>query len=251
MKVLIVGSSISGGLYRAMKSGLFQSDAFNPSFYVISGGTGPYLKVTDGFMQLVMKIDAYPPYSVPDGIDKLPLDHWDVIVISALGLVDSGFGAIDPIKLEAVVAEYDPIVEPDGPPLVSEACMAELVALGLRQQLGVRFLQQLGKTFKGRIIVQPFPLPSIALMDRDDWRFGARYRDRLGAHHFLCRTRDQAIAALCAEAGAELLDLPDPSWRSDGFTPLELSKAADCLHPTEAYGALVLQQIADRIGAVG
>lgn len=241
MRLLVLGNSQAGALFSAYADR--QLANIKIDFLVIPGGTGPTLTIRDGRPVPTRFVPEYPPYYSDSYVKSTVVSDYDAILISALGYVEGGFAFRNPISLQGLVAEFGPRKNDLAERLVSIAVLREIVWNGLKLQHGFTFLNELRACYSRRIIVQPFPLPSDAVRDRTDWNLAVCYEDPVAAHTQICSFRDDAVKALCLTAGAELLDLPDPSWRRSGFTPRALMRERDGIHMEKSYGHLVLDQI--------
>lgn len=252
MRVLVAGNSQAGCLRLALAGGLAAPDpALDLEFLVVPGGTGPYLAVEDGRLAVTLKNERFPAYRFPPDAPDRPLADYDAVLVSALGYVDGGFAYENPVTAQGQLAEYGPKRMEPRRPLLSKSCYTEIVEHGLRSQRGFTFLRGLRAAFAGPVLVQPFPYPSDALAEREDWSLRQSHEDFLGAHRFLCRARDDRLAALCRALDVELLPCPDPAWQESCFTPRALMRDADCIHAEGAYGALVLRQVSQALHAGG
>lgn len=239
MNVLIVGNSQAGCLKRAEAETPAASRAVSLHFHVVPGGTGPYLTVRDDRLQKTEAGRNFEARIFPPGAETMALSEFDAIVVSALGYIDGGFKFHNPIVSGAVLAEFEPI--DNTREIVSEACHSLLVKSGLERQPGVKLLRSLAESYRGRILVQPFPYPSKSLRDRPDWSLRTLYGNYLGAHAWLHAAKDAALAALCEETGAELLAYP--ARDEEFWTNADLVRDSDLIHVNEKYGSFVLAQI--------
>ncbi|MFN3628236.1 MAG: hypothetical protein ACK4S3_10220, partial [Parvibaculum sp.] len=89
MRLLVVGNSQAGVLKQAHDIDP-KVLGVSPFFYVVPGGTGPYLRVENDRLVVTMSIDAFPPRIDPPEANA-PLSSFDAIVVSALGYADGGF----------------------------------------------------------------------------------------------------------------------------------------------------------------
>jgi hypothetical protein len=248
MTALVAGNSQAGALRLAIKEGLLDGeDVIRPHFYVIPGGTGPTFAVVDGKLCVTAFNGKFPPYAAPPEVTNRPLDEYQVVFVSALGFVDGGFLYQNPIIRQGYVAEFCPRAERPDRPLLSRACFGDIVRSALLSQPGFVFLRQLRAAYKGKIVVQPFPYSSSYLAEREDWELRTQYEDFLGFNRFLFSLRDAALRDICSGLGVDLLPLPDEEWAKDAFTPRELMRDSDGLHPLPAYGAMVLRQFTSHL----
>lgn len=243
MKVLIAGNSQVGPLKVAHSAGSYDpSSGIVFEFYAVPGALGPSFDICDDRLKPIKFNAEYPPYATP-AAKETPLSTYDAVVVSALGYVDGGFAYWNDISLQSVVAEFKPHRVTATSPLVAQSCFKEILAFGLERHEGVQFLRKLSKSYSGRILVQPFPYASDALIDHAGWHVRSRYVDVLGFNRFLNDARDEIIQSICDETGAKMLPRPMLSAREAAFTPAHLMSERDCLHPTEEYGAHVLEII--------
>lgn len=248
MRVLVAGNSQAAALRLALKGGLLKDSlAIRPEFYVVPGGGGPYFTIADGRLAVTAFNRQFPPYTDPPDVASRQIGEYDAVVVSALGFVDGGFLYGNLIPEQGYVAEFLPRQEQPGRPLISRACLADMMRPGLMRQAGFVFLEKLRTEYAGPVLVQPFPYPSDYLIEREDWKVRQWYHDFIGFSRFLQGLRDAALQEICAGLGVTLLAAPDPSWSAQGFTPRALMRDSDGLHPMPAYGAMVWQQVRDRL----
>lgn len=251
MKVLVAGNSQAGALRLALREGLLDGEqVIRPDFYVVPGGTGPTFTLKDRKLVVTGFNEKFPPYMDPPSVEDRVLDDYDAILVSALGYVDGGFLYENPIPRQGYVAEFLPREGRPERPLISRACLADIMRPALMRQAGFVFLQLLRREFKGRIMVQPFPYSSAYLAEREDWEIRRCYEDFIGFNRYLFELRDKALSEICTDLGVELLDPPDPSWSSEAFTPRALMRDSDGLHPLPTYGAMVLRQVTKQLNRV-
>lgn len=245
MKILVAGNSQAGALRLAVTSGLLGgAGAIRPHFFVVPGGTGPQFILKDRRLIVTSFNEKFPPYTDPAEISKPLIDDYDAIIVSALGYVDGGFLYLNAITHQGYLAEFRPRLGIPDRPLLSETVFTEVVKTALLLQPGFVFLKALAGEFRGRILVQPFPYSSSYLTEREDWELRRLYEDFLGFNRFLFRVRDVLLREICDDLGVELLPPPDPAWAVNAFTPRELMRESDGVHPMPEYGAMVLRQIA-------
>lgn len=242
MRILIVGNSQAGVLKSANDAtpGILDADLF---FFVVPGGTGPYMRAENDRLIVTSSIEGYPPRISPPEADS-PISTFDAVVVSALGYADGGWRYQNPITTSAFVPDFGPTASGE---LVSPAAFRQVVFGGLQQQKGFGFLDTLRATYSGPIIVQPFPRLSERLPEREDWQLRRDYTDFLGMHHLIESARCEFLAAKAKELNAVVLPFPfeDPWW-----TPAAMIRDDDMVHVNIKYGALVLQQIADALKGI-
>lgn len=243
MRLLIVGNSQAGVLKEAHSA---SSDLLElePYFYVVPGGTGPYLRVHNDRLLVTMSIENFPPRIEPEGADA-PLSSFDAIVVSALGYADGGFRFQNPITAAANVPDFRPFESRN---LVSASAFAQIVNAGLGGQRGFLFLESLRASYSGPIILQPFPRPSAALQDHPNWGLKCQYSDFVGMHRLIERARTDYLGLRARQLDLSLLPFPfdDPLW-----TPSEFMRSGDLIHAGPAYGAIVLSQISAVLRTLG
>lgn len=244
MKVLVAGNSQAGALRLALKEGLLDGeDVIRPDFYVVPGGEGPPFIIRDGKLVVTDFIPNHPPYIDPPQAGNRQVDEYDAILVSALGYVDGGFLFKNTITHQGSVADFSPREDWPVRRLISRSCMADIMRPALMLQSGFVFLRMLRESYKGRILVQPFPYSSAYMAEREDWAVRREYEDYLGFNRFLFGLRDAALRDICTDLHVDLLGPPDPAWSTDAFTPRSLMRDSDGLHPLGPYGAMVLRQV--------
>lgn len=244
MKILIVGNSQATPLKLANDRFASRLDL---NFFVVPGGHGPYLSIKDDKLVVDIRNEKHPAYAFPEDVPDRPLSDFDIIVVSALGYVDGGFAFKNPITTLATLAEFDPIGEATGRELVSRSCYATLVAERLRSHHGMRFLHQLVATVSAPVFVQPFPFPGKALRAHPDWGLARDYANPEGAHAFFCQARAKALKEICDPLGTRILPYPEPVWSQSCFSPTELMRETDLIHPNLEHGRMLLEQLETEI----
>ena len=242
MKVLVLGNSQAGALKRAYETRATRDSGIDLHFYVIPGGVGPDLDIVDDRLVLGAVSPKYPPYVLPVGTDTMPLSSFDAILVSALGYVDGGYAYKNAITVSGVLAEFGPRGPATVRAPVSDSCFAEMLAEGLEQQPGVRALRRLCSACGRPIFVQPFPHLSDQVAEHPDWGLAQWYDDPLGAHRVMAEAKEAALAALAEGTGARLLPYPVPH-DANRMTPRAMMRETDGVHQSDAYGALVLDQL--------
>jgi hypothetical protein len=243
MRLLIVGNSQAGVLKTAHDANP-SILGFDPFFYVVPGGTGPYMKAENDRMIVTGTIEGYPPRIHPPEADS-PLSTFDAVVVSALGYADGGWRYQNPITSSAFVPDFGPTAMGE---LASPAAFRLIVHGGLQQQLGFLFLDSLRATYSGPIIIHPFPRLCERLQHREDWQLRRDYTDYLGMHRLIERARCEFLTSKSEALNATLLPFPfdDPWW-----TPADMMRDDDMVHVNAKYGTLVLQQVADALKNLG
>jgi hypothetical protein len=253
MKILITGNSQAGCLKRALDS---SSEDQYPSlkkadWIVVPGGWGPSLKLNNERIEIHNFDPRHPPrYHPSESILNTLVGEYDLIVVSALGYIDGGFKYLNPISTIANISPAGLEVRDDSiaPVPVSGSCFYEIAAAKFCPgMVGFNFLRQLRNSFGGKIIVQPFPLLSEEILNRDDWHLARIYKDPVAANQFMLKIKDDFLSSICSELSCCLLSYPNSQWREAGFSPREYIHAYDCHHPTDSYGALILAQLESQI----
>lgn len=248
MKVLIAGNSQASALFRSSRNTSLSAEV-QFYFYVIPGGGGPHFSIEDGYLQALNFNKQYPPYMHPPGTDKIPLAEFDAVVISALGYIDGGFLYRNPIATQGLLSEFGPKQNSHVSALISRSCLREVVREGLERQAGFQFLRNLSTRYDGIVMVQPFPYLSEFVRSHEEWKLRELYDDYVGFSKFLSGIRDDVVADICAQCGADFLGYPDPTIPLEGFTPRHMMRDNDGLHPEGVYGAEVVRQIVERLRA--
>ncbi len=248
MKILILGNSQAGSLkkaYDAHKSII--GDVGEIYFYVLPGGTGPYLKVVDDRFVQTVPNSKNPPYADPPETPEMPISSFDAIVISALGYVDGGACYDSLMQRRAVLPEFGPIGAFQEEEFVSDHCYQQLFMNAWRTgHQGFILAASLKNNFDGPVFVQPFPHISSAIQEQEDWELRKLYKNYLGAHAFFTDTKESSLRSFEKEFGFTLLDYPAQTEDGAGFTDAKFM-IGDFVHPTPEYGALVLDQIAKAV----
>jgi hypothetical protein len=245
VKILFVGNSQLGCLKLAFDETPDVLHGHEIHFQVFPGGEGPSFDLEGGKLVPIQEAvnPNFPPRVSPEEAAELPVDAYDVIVVSALGYVDGGFYYKNPATLQGQLHGYGPKTNDLSNRPLSAACYRSLISGCLRGQDGFKFLSRLRASFRSRIIVQPFPLMSEIVRDHPGWSLNRMYEDPIGAHRFITQARDEVLAAACDSVSAVLLPHPDASWKDQLFTPRELMGKGDGLHPLPPYGEMVLRQV--------
>lgn len=247
MKVLIVGNSQASCLKTAhdLHPGILGSVA-DIYFYVVPGGHGPAFSIENDCLNVPKGTfnPDFPPRVYPESTVTTLLSEYNAIVISALGYVDGGFVFNNPIVRQGVVHDFSPKENGITNRPLSRRCYNQLVHSALTAQQGFQFLVRLRKHYSKKIILQPFPMISIAIRHHSDWPLNQLYEDSQAAHEFFSESRDVFLRKICTDLSVDLLPYPREEWLNDHFTPTEFMNTKDGLHPNEVYGKMVNEQIA-------
>lgn len=245
----MVGTSDAAPLLRAhMADPSILAGCAEVGFIAVPGGGGPSVVVSGDRLVVGDGSSGHAAYAWPVTLDVGSIRAWDVVVISALGLVDTGyaynfFGAQQGLLFDCRPKPHDRL------PLMSRACYRAVVAAMLDGHAGVQFTRSLRAATDARVIIQPTPLLSAEVPNHDDWLLARLYDDPLRANAFFTDARLAFLETLADGIKADLLPFPNEGWKASGFTPAEFMDPRDGVHGNEAYGHLVLQQIADRLAA--
>ena len=249
MKILFIGNSQLSCIKLAFDKdpGLFASHSV--SFYVFPGGVGPHFEIENLKLRVLKwAINSdFPPYAWPPGAEHVPVDDYDLIVVSALGNIYGSFAYPSFIPRQGLLHSFDPKITLIVNRHLSASCFRRLIHSALDNQGGFKFLEQLKSIYSGQIIVQPFPLVSSMLASHPEWVLNQLYEKSLAAHQFFYRCRDEYLSHVCRHQNTHLLGYPITSWTKDYLTPEALMSQVDGLHPNPAYGRLVLEQVANVI----
>lgn len=245
-KGLVIGNSQVGAL--RMADAHFAPKA-SVEYLSLPGGNGPKLRFQDGRVlpdQAAKLIKAEPDHLANGAV----LAEYDFIVFSALGLAAPRAENAGHIANRFQVAGFAPSIasKADDRAFASKGFMAEAIGASLRRMAASHSLRALAQNFKGPIYVQPFPIPNELLAGRDDsttflpGRYGYALGQFQGWYH---RVQFDALADLVGTCGdhVRLLEYPDESWLTSGFTPKSYAQGQDCWHMNDSYGALVIGQI--------
>jgi hypothetical protein len=246
MKILFAGNSQVSCLINAyVKNRDVLIGGAVPSFYCVPGGWGPNLSVRDGAIVLAPNAidNRYPPYVFPSEARDFKVNDYDVVVISALGMIGLGyqsgydlatFGQLYGFGRGSGVGVNVPI---------TESYFRDAIDCEVRLQGGVKFLYELRNSFPNKIIVQMFPLVSDALLDQPEWQINKLYSDVRGFVRFTNGVTYAVMKKITDECGATLLNCPNEDWVKAGFTPREYFDGEDGVHPNEKYARLVFGQL--------
>lgn len=196
--------------------------------------------------EINVKIPNHPAYFKPDSAPNIPVQEYDVIVVSALGRIFGGIGAADPIFEQGALVRFGPRENDVTDRLISDSCLNEVAVSWLERHQGIQLLRSLRNRTSVSIIVQPFPYYSEQVLEHPDWQMTKLYKEAFDAN-FYSRLKDSYLRDICGSLGVKLLDYPDPEWSDRWLTPKELCRAPDLLHPTEEYGRQVLAQCRDAL----
>lgn len=252
MKILLVGNSQLACLKKAHDlDGTILGKIRDVHFFVTPGGTGPYLEISDDLLLRVKKgglNPKFPPREYPDGVSKIPIIDYGAIVVSALGYLDGGYYYPNSITRQGVLNEFGPKPNQISNRPLSKSCYRRVIESSLLSQPGFLFLRELRERYRGKIIVQPFPLLSSSIAIHPNWPLNQMYESPREAHIFFSSSRDDFMEKLSKSHSFDLLAYPSDEWKQNCFTPSEFIGSPDGLHPDEKYGMLVIKQIARLLG---
>lgn len=248
MEILVAGNSQAVGLKWAYEANPhLLGSRVRLSFYVTPGGHGPYFDIRSGQLQVATDC-PFPAFAVPQETPGRPIDSYDAVVVSALGYVDGGYHYSTNLYQHGLLFGFDPKPNDLVERLISRACFTRSLLAALDSLPGSRFLHDLRRSYRGPVLVQPFPLLSEAVKEHDGWPLRRMYKDYLGMHRFLCQQTGRYLEALCHETETTLLPYPNQNWVEAQFTPREYMDPNDGFHGYSAYGALVFEQVARHLG---
>lgn len=246
MRLLVLGTSDAGALLRAhLNDRSLLAHCDEVAFFAIPGGTGPDVELRGDRLVVREGASDHAAFKWPSRLELTSLREWDVVVISALGLVDTGYAYDFCGTQQGLLFDCRPRATAQLP-LVSRACYRSTVHAMLARHAGVRFARDLRAALGGRVLIQPTPLLSSDVPEHEGWPLTRLYEEAGRANRFFTETRLAFLEQFAAGIGAELLPIPDPTWLRDGFTPAALMDPRDGVHGNEHYGRLVLLQIAER-----
>jgi hypothetical protein len=249
VKLLIIGNSQAGALKRAWEArhNAAETTGIEMFFNVIPGGIGPDFQVVDGRLAVGSHGEKFPPYCTPPVTIDMSLNDFDAILISALGHFDGGFAYTNQITRAAVLADCGPRGEALKRAPVSDSCMGDLMAEMLELQPGIRTLRRVCAAYAGPIYVQRFPRISEAILEHANWGLRLWYEAPAKAHRILAELRDSAMEEIANDTGARLLDYPEFD-HPRGFSPRAMMRDSDCIHQSDAYADLIIDQLCERLG---
>lgn len=240
MNGIVIGNSQVGSLKNGVAA-LEKELALQ--FYSVPGGNGPKLKMKQG---RVVAAGKAPPIAGPRALEEtgVLLSEYDFIIYSGWGL--SALRAQNPAHLLNLftLAEMS-CARPTGQQLVSRGFLAAAINAEVRRIAGTAALQMLRRGFDGPIIVQPFPLPTSGVLNREDCSLSEQYGADAGAFLSWYYTQQyKVLQEITEEIGGAtiLLPYPDSDWLAAGFTPDEYAQGGDCWHMNAAHGGVVLVQ---------
>jgi hypothetical protein len=247
MKILIAGNSQVAPLKQAYwQAPQIVGSLGEVHFFAINGGIGPAFTINSGCLA-VAGANRPPPFVDPKAAIGQPVVSYDVVIVCALGFIDGGTKYPNVLLTkQGILFEFGPKENQFSDRLLSSGCYKQVIGDMLLNQPGFRFLATLRENFAGRIIVQPFPLLSSAIPKDPNWPMNQMYERPLDAHRFFQSRRDEFLAEFCS-GSMELLPYPRSEWTDSYFTPDELMRSTDGVHMNEAYGKMVLEQVAEQI----
>ncbi|WP_069301057.1 SGNH/GDSL hydrolase family protein [Neptunicoccus sediminis] len=243
MKLLVIGNSQAGAIKRAYDSRQpeFNTGGIEWFFYVVPGGFGPDFTIADGKLILGARSEKSPPFIKPKGTEKIPLDEFDAVFVSALGNTVGSYTYNNYFVQAGVLAECEPRGRALSLPPVSDHCYSSMIQALLERQSGIKTLRRISAAFDGPIYVQRFPLLSDAVRENPAWRLRQWYTKPIKAYNFLATECAMALATIAKETGAILLDYPDID-HPNGMSPQELMRD-DCIHQSDVYAGMILDQL--------
>lgn len=239
MKGIVIGNSQAGALREAAG----KTDKFD--FYSIPGGNGPNLiRKNKRFFPANSGVTIFsaPSHLSNEGIN---LENYDYIIYSGFGLSAPRNQNRNHLLNQLVLAELAQEVFYTQQS-VSRAFMASAIRITLESMPVTWTLKAICRVFSGKILVQPFPLPTASVFARTDNNLLKNYGDK--KNEFLSWYFAEQYFSMCEiikqmPNNAVLLEYPNSEWLEKGFTPDEFSRGGDCWHMNAMYGELVLQQV--------
>jgi hypothetical protein len=256
MRICIIGNSHAAALKLALgRSSVIGNCTFD--FYVVPGGHGPQLTLDGGRLRPLAAdgpIQSTVPGAVLNGLDLGP---FDALVVSACGLVAARNENVVPnpachplgtVFLANCVATGE-MPAPAGKQFASIAVFEAVVESYVRQHASTQFARLLAGSFRGKVLLQPWPVPNRALRENSSWFINVAYGSAgQQVWHDFVLAQYHALEAVTAELGSSftLLPYPLPDPLREGFVAAELCET-DPWHGNEKYGELVLTQVCERL----
>jgi hypothetical protein len=249
MKLLVVGNSQAAALRRAVADSLppgatgpAHHGPFAVSFYVLPGADGPKLRRDGGRLKpKTADRDALTTVggAVADGIDPTV---FDALLVSAAGLPPDR-GRPGHVVTDLTLAERVPDAEAG----VSHALFARAMVASYAAGNAWKSITLLRGTFPGPLLVEPWALPTAAVLTRGESAAARRYGPAFFAWYG--EAQDAMLTELVARdlPGARLLHRPSAAAGSPGFTA-DAFRTGDPWHMNGDYGRLVLAEAAAALG---
>lgn len=253
MKILVIGNSQAACLYSAFNSPHSSISLLKDADWIIApSGQGPSIILENGCarassLDQSLRLRMHPS----DSVLKKQVYNYDLIIVSALGWFDGGHQWSTSITHgHTHLPSTFRLCNNREFNVISHRCFQEVIFARLSQMPGFRFLNQIKEIFKGKIIVQPFPLISSGILERHDWKLSSTYEDPVGTYHYFLDLKDRYLVKVCEPDNCFLLGYPDSSWRKSGFTPEQFIRDPTFLHPSVEYYRLVLNQLDEQVRAL-
>ena len=189
-------------------------------------------------LKLILKIKIPSPFHPDKNILKKDIASYDVIFISALIMLVVAF--IITMIFRRMKISMASKIKKTAELSIVQACYRDIVFNELDKQAGIIFFDRL-KCVKAKILIQPFPLLSAAIIGNKEWYLNKIYDDKLSANKEIIKFKQLYLERICNQNNTYLLPYPREEWEQKGFSPEEYM-TGDMLHPNEKYGELVLTQ---------
>lgn len=255
MKVCVIGNSQVSALRMAIENGLC-STSCSIDFYSIVVSMNldsidsifQYTMVDDGFIRPIgdsHKVFTTVDSAITTGLNFMP---YAAIVISAggywvfrnrnehwifeIGIPEWSADASSGLKI---------------PDVVSSSLFKATTAAMQPHSSTLQMCEQLAKNFPGKIIIQPWPLPSESILENNEWKINRLYgKNAAKVSSYYYKAQYDAILKMASKMRNDIVVLPYPNedWLENGVTPRQY-ETADPWHMNDKYGALVMAQVMD------
>jgi hypothetical protein len=249
IRACLLGNSHGSGLKIALDR-RWKPPQFAISSYLIAGRNEPNLRPVNGRFWAEAGVSAVR--SDIEGLRETGLDitAFDALLVSAVGIMPPTEAFLDSGEAPLGVAcalDWLPATPDLRVARVSRQVMAELIRERFRRLGTHRLLVDIATLYRGIVVVQLYPPPAVAMLQAPENGLVARYGEHAKAvWGAFSEFRDAVLRAMILQIlpRARILPVPDGAAESPGLLRAALARPGDFWHANDAYGELVLRQLA-------
>lgn len=242
MKVLFLGNSMLGSLYRTYKEERSLFKNLDCSFAIDIGSWGPAFKIYDNKIMPSDRSDKekYPEKFYPDNLLEMPLSNFDAVVLISLGSIGGGLNDRKTPTTFGQLYDFQPKPNELTSRPVSKDEFIETLNGFLNVQGGIKLAKSLAALKFKRIVIVEMPYLSEKVITNPEWSLQKIYHDPISAYKFFCGVRREYLQKISEEFNLTLI----PALFEDvGFTPENFLREGDFFHTNQEYSKLILQKL--------
>jgi hypothetical protein len=251
MRICVIGNSHVA----ALKNAATLLELTELDFYAIPGAGAPDLLIDNG--KVFADYDSargvtYPNFKRGEWVssniphverDGLQLANYDCIFYAGLGLPALRKSNINTINQVICLPLYQGEFNELSLPMVSQHCFKSLVEDELNINASLNSLQRLIENYKGRILLQHFPLPCESILEQADFYYSKSTKITAFLEWYYRKQTKYVQNLIANYDNVEYLFDVFEHVDTTGFTQRQFGQANDGWHMNENYGKVVLNNL--------